>query len=69
MVVDSDSATATTQLISTQVSGERAEQALITVGTYRDVLVRTASDWRIAERSMCVGWRETRVRQRAAEQA
>jgi ketosteroid isomerase-like protein len=65
IAVDGDAATASTQLIATQVSGDDPAQALITVGAYRDVLVRTAAGWRISERTMQVGWRETRVRQRA----
>jgi hypothetical protein len=66
VAVEGDSATASTQLIATQVSGGDPDQALITVGTYRDVLVRTASGWRIEERTEQVGWRETRVQQGAA---
>ena len=66
VTVDGDSATASTQLIATQVTGDDADQVLITVGTYRDVLVRTASGWRISERTLAVGWRETRRQQSAA---
>ena len=66
LAVGGDSATASTQLIATQVSRDNPEEVLITIGTYRDTLVRTASGWRISERTLQVGWRETRVRQRAA---
>lgn len=66
--VEGNRATASTQLIATQVSGGDADHALITIGAYRDVLVRAASGWCIAERTLHVGWRESRTLPTPAQQ-
>ncbi|MYA52476.1 MAG: nuclear transport factor 2 family protein [Dehalococcoidia bacterium] len=61
IVLDGDRATATTYLHATQIEREEAGGGVVvTGGIYRDVLVRTAGGWRIAERELEGLWRERR---------
>lgn len=61
IVLDGDRATATTYLHATQIEREEAGGGVVvTGGVYRDVLVRTADGWRIAERELEGLWRERR---------
>ena len=61
VVLEGNRATATTYLHATQVEREEAGGGVVvTGGVYRDVLVRTESGWRIAERELEGLWRERR---------
>lgn len=63
IALDGDRATATTYLHATQIESEEAGGGVVvTGGVYRDVLVRTADGWRIAERELEGLWRERRER-------
>ncbi|MCC6383094.1 MAG: nuclear transport factor 2 family protein [Dehalococcoidia bacterium] len=57
VTLDGDSATSSCYLIATQVAKETPGQCLVTVGVYRDRLVRLDGEWRIVERSLQAGWR------------
>jgi ketosteroid isomerase-like protein len=62
--LDDDSATTLTYFIAHAVGlAGGPETVRLSVGEYRDKLVRTETGWRISERRQTTGWKEVRTRE------
>ena len=60
--IDGDTARTTSYVTVHSVRRDDPDRVTLTVGEYHDTLVRTDDGWRIADRSLHTGWRETRSR-------
>jgi hypothetical protein len=58
--IDGDEATALTYHTSYQITRAEPDQAAMIVARYHDRLLRVDGEWRICEKRMEIGWRETR---------
>jgi hypothetical protein len=59
--VEGDEATALTYHTSYQIARDEPDQAAMIVARYHDRLLRVHGEWRIHEKRMEIGWRETRA--------
>lgn len=59
--ITGDEASALTYHTSYQIKSESPDQAAVIVARYHDRLVRVDGVWRLSEKLMEIGWRETRT--------